>query len=165
MSDNHPRLDCLADSNIVGNKQSNCVQAERHDERYELIRAWPEEISKFRTRVPEEVSYPKLVVNCLDNIEARHEIQDLWPDVIIDGAIGAFPCQVSVHPWGEDVACLRCLFKQPAGERAERAAARATGLSLDRVQQAFDVVTEADVEKASLEKQAWLRGRIGKEIC
>jgi hypothetical protein len=115
--------------------------------------------------MPNEVPYPRIVVNALDNIAARHEIQDLWPDVIIDGAIGDFPCQVSVHPWGEDVACLRCLFKRPSGERAEQAAARATGLSFERVQQRFDVVKDEDVESALPGKKAWLKLRVGKQIC
>ncbi len=59
--------------------------------------------------------YPALVLDGLDNIDVRHEVQrSLWPDLIIDGAIGDFGCQVSRHPWAEDVACLLCLFRKPA---------------------------------------------------
>ena len=44
--------------------------------------------------------YPAVVVNGLDNIDVRHEVQRaLWPDIVIDGAIGDFSYQVSSHPW------------------------------------------------------------------
>lgn len=33
-------------------------------------------------------------------------LQALWPDLVIDGAIRDFGCQVSRHPWDDDTACL-----------------------------------------------------------
>lgn len=83
---------------------------------------------------------------------------------IIDGAIGDFECQVSRHPWNEDVACLRCLFREP-NQSADRLASQATGLSLFRTQQASDVLTNDDVQTAPIDKRDWLRAHIGQKVC
>jgi hypothetical protein len=106
-----------------------------------------------------------VVLNGLDNIKARHEVQNLWPDLIIDGAISDFGCQVSRHPWGEDIACLKCLFREGATEPAEHVARRATGLSEIRILQGTSVVTAGDVEAAPEDKKQWLKARVGKTIC
>jgi hypothetical protein len=59
---------------------------------------------------------PTVVLNGLDNISARHQVhRALWPDIVIDGAIGDFTCQVSRHPWPDNVACLMCLLREPPG--------------------------------------------------
>jgi len=123
------------------------------------------EFAPFAKQFGQTRPYPKIILNGLDNVEARHHVQDVWPDLIIDGAIGDFGCQVSVHPWGPDVACLHCLFQAESTEPAANVASRATGLTLARVQYAEDLLAEHDVEAASHDKQAWLRERIGRKIC
>jgi molybdopterin/thiamine biosynthesis adenylyltransferase len=127
-------------------------------------RGFHEDFMSFRDRIGKEIPYQSLVLNGVDNISARHAVQSLWPDMIIDGAIGDFGCQVSRHPWGEDVACLRCLFQEP-GQSAERIASEATGLSFSRTQEAFEVVTDDDVQAAPTYKRGWLRAHIGQKIC
>lgn len=129
------------------------------------VQGFSEDLTTFQQRLGKGMPYPRLIVGGVDNIEARHEIQKLWPDIAIDGAIGDFMCQVSRHPWGEDTACLICLFRQPPSEAAERVASQATGLSAARTQNAEDAVTEDDVDAAPPGKQAWLRERIGHQIC
>ncbi len=124
-----------------------------------------EDLSEFEKRLGTEIAYPKLVLGALDNIEARHAVQDLWPDTIIDGAIGDFGCQVSRHPWGENVACLRCLFHQPTGKPAEQAASRMTGLTPERVQRASECINQEDIGFAPPARKDWLRKRIGQKIC
>ena len=125
-----------------------------------------EDFNSFRDRLGTTHRYPRVVLNGLDNIETRHRVQDLWPDYIIDGAIGIFESQISVHPWGKDVACLRCQFiKEVAGEAAEEIASRATGLTIARVLQAEEFLTEYDAKSAPSEKQAWLHERVGRKIC
>jgi len=126
---------------------------------------YPEEVSAFKRRLGHELSYPRLILSAVDAIEARHQIQDIWPDLIIDGATGDFPCQVSRHPWHEDLACMRCLFRQPVGASAETVASRASGLRLDRVVNPFDLVTVEDVASAPEGKRAFLLGRVGKQVC
>jgi molybdopterin/thiamine biosynthesis adenylyltransferase len=110
-------------------------------------------------------NYPRLVLNGLDNIDARHEVQrSLWPDIIVDGAIGDFGCQVSRHPWGEDVACLMCLFRKPV-RPSDVEASEGTGLSILRVTQPDGIVTIDDVATAPEHKKDYLREHIGKQIC
>lgn len=125
---------------------------------------YKEDIEEFKRRLGSEIAYPKAVINGLDNIDARHGIQDLWPDIIIDGAIGDFGCQVSRHPWGENIACLKCLFQKPS-KSADEVASKATGLGINRVKNALDMVTEKDVESAPDDKKEWLRSQIGQQIC
>jgi len=109
---------------------------------------------------------PSVVLTALDNIDARHEVQsELWPDLIIDGAIGDFACQVSRHPWGQDVACLKCLFVEPSSEPAEAIASRATGLTLDRSKQPSSSINEDDIQLAPAEKREWLTRRLGRQVC
>lgn len=119
----------------------------------------------FQRRLGSELSYPRVVLTALDNIDARHAVQKLWPNLILDGAIGDFPCQVSRHQWGEDSACLICLFRHPPGPAAETVASLATGLSRSRVQQVEEPVTEDDIHAAPANRQEWLRERLGRQIC
>jgi len=110
--------------------------------------------------------YPAVVLNALDNIDARHEVQrTLWPDIVVDGAIGDFACQVSRHPWATQNACLMCLFQRPAGRSAEDLQSEATGLSKNRLQNSDSLLTESDLECAAIEKQAFLRSRLGRTVC
>lgn len=125
---------------------------------------YSEDLSTFSKRFPDSLPYPLLILNGLDNIDARHDAQKLWPDLIIDGAIGQFECQVSCHPWGRDVACLMCLFRKPV-DSAELIASRATGLDAARVRDALATISEADVANAPAEKREFLRQRVGKQIC
>jgi len=109
---------------------------------------------------------PAVVLNGLDNISARHQVQRaLWPDIVLDGAIGDFMCQVSRHPWPDDVACLICLFREPAGAPAETIQMQATGLSLERLLRPDDLLSASDVDCAPGEKREFLRARLGRPIC
>lgn len=129
------------------------------------VRGFHEELEAFQRRLGSELSYPRVVLTALDNIDARHTAQKIWPDLIIDGAIGDFPCQVSRHQWGDNSACLICLFRHPPGPAAEVIASQATGLSRSRIQQAEETVTEDDVRVAPANRQEWLRERLGRQIC
>lgn len=128
-------------------------------------KGYHEPLNKFASRLGKEVPYAETIIGALDNIEARHALQDLWPAVLLDGAIGPFLCQASRHPIDGDVACARCLFRQPPGERAEVIASRATGLTVERALMPDEVVTQDDVERAPPEKRQWLAEKVGKPIC
>lgn len=107
-----------------------------------------------------------VVLNGLDNISARHQVQRaIWPDVVVDGAIGDFMCQVSRHPWPDDVACLICQFREQAGAPAEALQMQATGLPLERLLLPDALVSASDVENAPGEKRDFLRTRLGRPIC
>jgi len=110
--------------------------------------------------------FPQAVLNGLDNINVRHEVQrTLWPNIIIDGAIGDFMCQVSRHAWPDDIACLICLFQQPPGRSAEEVQSEVTGLSKLRLQSPDTVITEEDVKAAPSEKQDFLKSFVGHQVC
>jgi molybdopterin/thiamine biosynthesis adenylyltransferase len=109
---------------------------------------------------------PEIVINGLDNIDVRHQVQrSLWPDVVIDGAIGDFTCQVSRHPWPDDIACLICLFRKPDGRLAEDVQSEETGISVHRLANPDALITESDIDVAPVAKQDFLRSRIGRSIC
>jgi molybdopterin/thiamine biosynthesis adenylyltransferase len=109
---------------------------------------------------------PSIAISGLDNVDARHEVQrSLWPDVVIDGAIGDFACQASRHPWADDVACLICLFRKPARKPAEELQQEGTGLSHDRLTKPDSIVTQSDVERAPVEKRSFLQSRVGRTVC
>ncbi len=129
------------------------------------VTGFREDLAVFTQRLGREIPFPRTVLAGLDNVDARHEVQRLWPDLIIDGAISDFACQVSRHPWEENTACLICLFRHPPGELAEKLASRATGLTAARVQQGLEVVTDEDVQNAPSNKQEWLRSRKDHQIC
>lgn len=116
----------------------------------------------------EREGVPPLVLNGLDNRDARREVQRLWADLTIDGAIGTFMAQVSVHPGdpAHDAACLRCLNEPDAtGQSAESLAARLTGLASERISDANDVVRDEDVARAPAEMRDALRANVGRTIC
>ena len=123
------------------------------------------DIEKFLRKVGSEIQAPDVVLSALDSIDGRHEVQQLWPDVVIDGAIGAFSCQVSRHPWDGDVACLRCLFRHPPGEDAYLAASRATGLTVESVRAALENISDSDIENAPADKKQLLCDNRGRPRC
>lgn len=109
---------------------------------------------------------PEIVINGLDNIDVRHQVQrSLWPDVLIDGAIGDFTCQVSRHPWPDDIACLICLVRKPDGRPSEDVQSEETGISHERLANADALVDQSDVDAAPADRQYFLRSRIGHSIC
>ena len=107
----------------------------------------------------------KVVLSALDSVAARHAVQGyLWPDLVIDGAIGDFQAQVFRHIWAKNDACLYCYFKELAVD-GDQLAADATGLRLDRIREQLGVITDADVEQASEDMKPWLAQRRNKTIC
>jgi molybdopterin/thiamine biosynthesis adenylyltransferase len=146
-------------------EQPKAKLAEKHLAGQLLAVGFHETIEDFEGRLGVEIPFPKMIVTALDDIDPRHRAQGLWPDVIIDGAIGAFPCQVSRHRFGEDSACMACLFRHLPGPSANEVASRATGLLASRIADAESVVTDADVEAAPTERQGFLRERVGKTVC
>jgi hypothetical protein len=109
-------------------------------------------------------SYPRLALDALDTIAARRQVQSLWPDQIIDGAIGPTICEVTLHPWNGNCSCLRCDFQEAEVDALELQA-RASGLSPSRLASLSSYVTEADVNAAPEHLKDWLKRRQGKQIC
>jgi hypothetical protein len=123
------------------------------------------EINDFRRQAnAPAVTMPDIVIGALDNIDARRDLQQMWPLIAIDGAIGPVSCEVTLHPWGPDLSCLLCDFERPS-HPALASQSRSTGLSPDRIGDATAVVNARDVENAPIEKRAWLAERVGKDVC
>jgi molybdopterin/thiamine biosynthesis adenylyltransferase len=128
-------------------------------------RAYEMKIEDFASNVANlGETYPRQILCALDNIVARHAAQNLWPDLLIDGAIGDFPCQVSSWSWESPSACLQCIFESPKTS-ASMMASRATGLHPVRAMDGESRVSEADVASAPPEKAQWLRTRVGRRVC
>lgn len=123
------------------------------------------EISEFAAHVGEDIPVPRVTLNGLDSILARRQVQDLWLDFYVDGAIGPFVCQVSRHPWESDIACLKCLYPEVSGQLAEAIESDRTGLTLDRVKNTLSTVTQADIDQDPNGRRDWLRDRLGQPIC
>lgn len=123
------------------------------------------DIASLKSSFGSEAPYPHLVLSGFDNVPARHQLQDLWPDRIIDGGISDFGVQVFSHVWGSGHQCLKCHFAESGSTNPQRVAAEASGLGVDRIANPDDAISEEDVALAPAEKQDWLRERIGKKIC
>lgn len=108
---------------------------------------------------------PKLVLNGLDDVGARHDAQLAWPDILIDGGINEVGAAVVQHRQDERrLACLRCSFvlapTAPAMSQEEL-----TGLSPGVLAQPEVVIDDSHIAAAPLERKAWLRARKGKTVC
>lgn len=108
-----------------------------------------------------------LVLNGLDDVEARHAAQDLWPAVIIDGGINEVGAAVTQYRLDhEDQACLKCWFEPPKlDERALQS--RLTGLATTSLNDMNRLLTDDDIEQSSEHKRDWLQEqrKKGKALC
>ena len=124
-----------------------------------------DEMASIKRVFGTEIPYPELVLSGFDNVAARHQLQDLWPDMVVDGGISEFGVQALSHGWGSSRQCLKCHFVPPKASDHRQVAAEVTGLSHARITDADALITEEDVELAPVDKQPWLRERIGKKTC
>jgi len=56
-------------------------------------RGFPQDLAEFNCDDCQRTPVSESLTEWLDEIDPRHSVQRLWPDLIIDGAIGAFACQ------------------------------------------------------------------------
>jgi hypothetical protein len=109
-----------------------------------------------------------LVLNGLDDVQARHDTQLLWPTILVDGGINAIGAGVLTHRLDHpEGACLRCTFSLPSTDEKELQS-RVTGLS--RTSLMTDLgrpLTSTDVERADERRRPWLAAKLaeGKTIC
>ncbi len=107
-----------------------------------------------------------LILNGLDDPNARCQTQRLWPSFIVDGGINEVGAAVIQHRSGHSEACLMCWFAPPQVV-AVVLQSRWTGLRAETLREAARPLTDEDVAAAAPEKQSWLRQcqREGKRIC
>ena len=109
-----------------------------------------------------------LVLNGLDDVQARHDAQLLWPLVLVDGGISAVGVAVVTHrldcPHG---ACMRCSYRLPVLDQ-RLLQARSTGLSHASLDSDHGrQLNELDVTQAEESQRPWLRDQVakGKTVC
>jgi molybdopterin/thiamine biosynthesis adenylyltransferase len=108
-----------------------------------------------------------LVINALDDAEARREAQTLWPRIIVDGGINDVGAAVTQHRLERSgMACLRCWFESKA-ENEKVSQSRATGLDIQSLADSNRLIEEEDIARADPSKREWLREQKneGKTIC
>jgi hypothetical protein len=122
------------------------------------------DIATFRGQY--DRTFPDVILTALDEVDPRHQAQELWPGLIIDGAVGGeLSCQVSCHPWNSDIACLICLFQKPPTNDLAELNARATGLPSTIANDPDAIITDEVIEKADPDRRPWLRKHLGKRVC
>jgi hypothetical protein len=136
------------------------VAVTRHDE----------ELSLFLPRITHwRLPLPRLVINGLDEVEPRHMVQRLWPEVLVDMAAGGTTSQVILHQRGQGGQCLLRAYEPPAGETGHiRRIEAATGLRPGRFVDEFTTpITYEDVAQAPPEHRARLQAAAdaGHLIC
>ncbi|HEY7325266.1 MAG TPA: hypothetical protein VH520_10615 [Streptosporangiaceae bacterium] len=129
-----------------------------------------EELSLFLPRITRwHLPLPPLVVNGLDEVEPRHMVQRLWPEVLVDMAAGGTTSQVIVHQRGQGGQCLLRAYEAPDSETGYiRRTEAATGLRRERFLSEFTTpVTAQDVAQAPPEHRARLQAAAdsGQLIC
>ncbi len=108
-----------------------------------------------------------LVLNGLDDVEARRETQDLWPSIIIDGGINEIGAAVVQHRLDQkQLACLKCWF-EPQKIDARLLQSQLTGLNIASLTDTGRLLTEEDIAQAIEGKRDSLRERKreGKTLC
>ena len=121
------------------------------------------EVKKFQDEY--DGRFPDIVLTGLDEVDPRHQVQNLWPALIIDGAVGSeFTCQVSCHLWQAETACLMCLF-QKASVSLSELNTKATGLPENIANDPDAIITDEVIAAAAIEKRLWLEQHRGKRVC
>jgi molybdopterin/thiamine biosynthesis adenylyltransferase len=108
-----------------------------------------------------------LILNGLDNVNARRETQGLWPAIIIDGGINEIGAAVVQHRLDqENLACLMCWFGSPKDEERVQQSHLA-GLNTDTLADIDRPSTEDDIATAAENEREWLRTLPGegKDNC
>jgi molybdopterin/thiamine biosynthesis adenylyltransferase len=114
---------------------------------------------------------PQVILSALDNNTSRHELQDLWPDLLLEGATGGTVLQVSRSDYEQDLACLRCLHPLQEGPRHsyEERIRELSGLPLAWIASAVHEpslpLTAEVVAQVPADKRESLLAHIGKQAC
>ena len=128
-----------------------------------------EELDLFVPRITRwHLPLPALVINGLDEVDPRHLVQRLWPDVLVDMAAGGTTSQVIVSRRG-DGQCLLGAFAAPDAELGYiQRTESAMGLRRERFLNEFTTpVTAEDVAQARPEHRARLQAAAesGQLVC
>jgi len=137
------------------------------------VQPFQETLEEFVKRIyRKEIATPKIVLSAVDNNEARLVLQQLWPDLLLEGATDDTLSQISRHEYDKGLACLLCIHdfggtKLAFSYTAHMAAL--SGLSEDLVKTAMAdaalVLTPEHVKQAAEERREFLSANLGAKIC
>lgn len=137
------------------------------------VQPFQESLAVFLERLyRRDVRRPQVVLSAVDNNDARLPLQQLWPDILLEGATDHTLSQISRHEYDKGLACLLCIhnFETADPDFSYTAhMAELSGLSEETVKasqaKAALVLTNAHVERADREKRAFLSKRVGATVC
>ncbi len=110
---------------------------------------------------------PQTVLGAVDNIAARHDLQRVYADLVLDGGTGGRAgTTVSLHEGLPTGPCMRCYFPTSITTlTAEQRLHQATGLPLARIARGEEVLTEKDLCGLPLQGRRLLEQHLGKPVC
>lgn len=107
---------------------------------------------------------PRVVLAGLDSIEARHETQHLWPDLLLDGGTG--DTMLGLHVvHGPGRPCMQCFLRPRTAASPYDRLSAITGLPMTKLRDGDAVITDEDLASATEEQRARLAPHVGKKIC
>jgi hypothetical protein len=103
----------------------------------------------------------------MDNVEARYDVQRLWPRVLIDGGTGDTMLGFYDATWrsGRSGPCLMCFLPRNGSSSALDHLAEITGLSVERLARGDDRLTEDDLIGLSDKERDKLLPYLGTNVC
>jgi hypothetical protein len=106
----------------------------------------------------------------IDKREPRLALQELCPDLVLEGATGDTMAQVFRHAHAERHACLRCLHGEPTANASyEETTAIRSGLSAAEIaaalQHASKTVSDELIAKAPEAVREIAAKHLGKDVC
>jgi hypothetical protein len=108
---------------------------------------------------------PRAVLNGLDDVQARHDSQLAWPDLLLDGGINDVGAAVFQHrDDSRRLACIRCGFALPTA-RLSKTIAELTGLTDAALADPDKIIDDSHVDAAPPELKVWLSSQRGKSVC
>ena len=137
------------------------------------VQPFQEPLEVFVKRIyQKEVLMPKVVLSAVDNNDARLVLQQLWPDLLLEGATDDSLSQVSRHEHDKGLGCLLCIHDFTRTDSTFSYTAHMAGLSglpeetiKIAMADASLVITADHVNQAAEEKRAFLSSRLGAKIC
>jgi hypothetical protein len=107
-------------------------------------------------------AYP-IVLSGMDNVEARYDVQRLWPQVLIDAGTG--DTMLGFYDACRSGPCLMCFLPTNEGPSATERLAEITGLSLERLSRGDDILTADDLIGLSDKEREKLLPYLGAKVC
>jgi len=111
-----------------------------------------------------EVLWPGVVLSGLDSVPARHAVQRLWPDRLID--VGTGDTAVGLHEVvAEKGPCLMCFFPTGGDVSAVVRLSEITGLTVEFLGRGHETLLAEHIAHLDEDKRNLLAPHVGKQVC